>query len=242
MSNWSGKAGRTRGVMSDPASAYEVASARALAWWKRLGGSGKKRPAPFHPTRLAMTTGSYLGENARILGLHEELSEAIASDPLADLNPRAYLHFTFLALSVQAYAGKSALPGHARLREAYERICQGHTFTVTRLRLVALPNALLLAGVADEATQERRGEFARAVLASNWRDRLEARYPDGVIPPVFWHSTLLRYHAEGVSPAVREFFARHRGEEFGRIRLPIRLMATSYNWSRLVYLDESGKA
>lgn len=223
--------------MIDPTSAYEEASARAQARWKNLAGCGERRPAPFHPSRLAFTTGSYLGENASILPLHDELSEVVAGDPLADLNPRAYLHFTFLALSVQAYAGKSALPGHARLRRAYQRLCQGHHFTVTRLRLVALPNALLLAGLPDEATQARRAEFAGAVLDSPWRDRLQTRYPDGVIPPIFWHSTLLRYHAEGVSPVVQEFFSRHRGREFGRIALPIRFMATSYNWSRLVYLD-----
>lgn len=223
--------------MIDPASAYDMALERALAGWSKLRGSGERRPAPFHPTRLAMTTGSYLGDNERILKLRDELGEVVAGDRLADVNPRAYLHFTFLALSVQAYAGRSALPGHVRLREAFGRICAGHDFRVTRLRLVALPNALLLAGVPDAETQERRGEFARAVLESNWRDRLEARYPDGVIPPVFWHSTLLRYHAEGVSPAVQGFFAKHRGEKFGEVCRPIRLMATSYNWSRLVYLD-----
>lgn len=227
--------------MVDAASAYQAASESALMRWKNCPGIGFIQPPPFHPAWLAITTGAYLKNHQAVFELRADLENVVGDDPLADIVPRQCLHFTFLALSPHEYETEARIPPlHHSLRESFREHCRGRRFSVSNLRLVALPNALLLAGIPGSETLKQRERFAKALLSSSWREHLVARYPNGSIPPLFWHMTLLRYHADCVSRKVREFFLARRDAEYGEICLPIRLVAANYNWKHFSDLVGEG--
>lgn len=227
--------------MTDPIEpitrAYEQASDHAAAQWAQQPGIGEPCDPPFHPTHLALCCGWYIGPNAAMLTLRNELARLVAGDPRADVQAAESLHFTFLALTRQAYANVNDLPPRDAIAGPFEAHCRGRTFEVRDLRLVALPNALLLAGVPDVDTLARRDAFAGALMQTPWREHLIARYKPNPVPPPFWHSTLLRYHAGCVPPPVRAFFHDRRAKRYGDIRLPIRLVASNYNWRDVTPLE-----
>lgn len=210
--------------------AYNAESEATLAKWALRTNVGAAQTAPFHPTRISITTGSYLPHADSVAALLARLADCVEADPVADLISPANLHATFLALSQPLYDSEAAIPALPEVREAFDAHCQGQTMRLHGLRLVALPNALILAGQPDSSTFERRQSFARALLASSWRVTLQERYPGRPIPPLFWHSTLLRYHAELLPEHLRRFFLAERGQRYGSISVPIRLLATSYDW------------
>lgn len=217
--------------------AYQRATECTLALWEATPSIGARREPEYVDGPLVLTSGDLLGEHPPVRELHTELCEATQGDALADPNPPDSLHFTFLAFSVQRFAGLEGLPLLDELRSIFARHCEGHVFRLTDLRLVALPRALLLAGLPDVESQERRTAFALDLLQSSLGKPLRARYPDGVIPPLFWHSTLLRYSADCLPRGLREFFLSRQHLRYGEVTLPIRLLATSYNWRQRFFLD-----
>ena len=146
------------------------------------------------------------------------------------MNSLECLHSTFLAVTGHTYDALSDLPELDELRRIFARVCHGKSYGLRHLRLVALPNALLLAGYPDPETLARRHTLAENLLASPWQGSVRARYPGGPIPPVFWHSTLLRYQAERLPETIRRFYHARARERYGEVSLPIRLLATNYNW------------
>lgn len=211
-------------------SAYDAESEAALAKWSLREDTGSVQPAPFHPTRLSITTGNYLPAAAPTTTLLKRLADCVGDDPLADVAAPECLHATFLAVSSPIYDAGSDVPPLIGLREVFHAHCQGETMRLHDLRLVALPNALILAGEPDGDTLQRRTDFARALLASPWGATLQERYAGRSIPPLFWHSTLVRYHALLLPERLRRFFASERGNRYGNTSVPIRLMLSNYNW------------
>ncbi len=216
---------------------YDATCQATAARWADHAHVGTVRDRPFHPTRLSVTTGSFLGPLAPILEVLSRIHRLVDGDPLADpLDPGA-LHFTFLALSQPDYPSLADLPDLADVKRLFIRHCHRQCFALHDLRLVALPNALLIAGSPDDPTAARRLAFAQDLLASPWAGRLHARYPTGAIPPAFWHSTLVRYQADYLPGRLRRFFAENQAARYGDVSLAIHLLATNYNWQAASRLD-----
>ncbi len=224
-------------MKEDLGALYDATSRATMARWadhSQIGAIGER---PFHPTRLSVTTGSLLGPHPPVLEVLSKIQRLVDGDPLADTLDPAGLHFTFLALSQPDYPSLDDLPDLAEVKRVFARHCQGQRFTLCDLRLVALPNALLIAGSPDAPTSARRAAFTRDLLASPWASYLHARYPKGDIPPTFWHSTLVRYQADYLPGRLRRFFAGNQAARYGDISLEINLLATTYNWQVTSRLD-----
>lgn len=233
--------GLVKSVMkADVDAAYDEACRNTAGRWAIFPGTGNRRESAFHPTRLSLTSGNFLVAPAAVSELLLRLRQLAGDDPLADVIDPSCLHCTFLALCQPRFASIAELPDLTELAAVFARHCQGKVMRLRNLRLVALPNALLLAGTPDDATDALRKAFAADLLGSGWAELLRGRYPDGVIPPVFWHSTLVRYQADFLPLPWREFFLAHRVSCFGKVILPIDLLATSYDWKIAVQLVSSG--
>ena len=224
-------------MKEDIDSLYDATCKATLARWAKCGDIGDVVDRPFHPTKLSLTTGNFPGPLASVLDVLAQIRRSVDGDPLADALDPACLHFTFLALSQPDYPSLDHLPDLTDVKQAFARHCHKQIFSLHDLRLVALPNALLIAGSPDTLSASRRAAFAESLLASSWADALRARYPKGDIPPAFWHSTLVRYHADCLPVHVRRIFTANRMARYGNVSLEIGLLATNYNWQLAARLD-----
>lgn len=90
---------------------------------------------------------------------------------------------------------------------AYRRMdpFAGLGITVRELRLVALPNQLLLAGIPDTLALRQRQAFCERLLTTDWQAALRLRHGNTPLPAPFWHTTLLRYQADCLPESLRRF-------------------------------------
>lgn len=210
---------------------YDSTSSRTLADWAQEPGIGETRHAPrYAKDKFALATGITPPLSPAIAALLHELHALAAGDPLADVMPVTALHFTFLAVTDAIYATPQSPQDLTHLTERFNDITP-LTVTIHDLRLVALPDQLLLAGIPDAASLAQRQRFAEALLTSPWKSALTQRYGNTPLPPPFWHSTLVRYEASRLPPRFREFFTRQQASRFGDVRAPLMLAMVNYNWS-----------
>ncbi|UHM90389.1 hypothetical protein [Rahnella victoriana] len=215
--------------------AYDSANEKTLSVWNDHPGTGAIRTEPFyHPTRLAITSGNLAG--AAMAGLLQELETAAQGDPLADIAPLNGMHFTFFAVTQALYARPQDEPRRAELIAIFEQHCAGHIMQISDLRLVALPDQLLLAGTPDEKSLQIRQSLVDHLLDTPWASKIKQRYPNGAIPQIFWHSTVLRYSAQYLPEGLRTFFLKNQHRHFGSLSLPVKLKMTNYNWTDTVTL------
>ena len=224
-------------MKEDLGNLYDATSQAAVARWTEHVHIGTIGDRPFHPTKLSVTTGNFLGPHPAISAVLSHICCLVDGDPLADALGPASLHFTFLALSQPNYPSLDDLPDLIDVKRIFAQHCHRRRFALHDLRLVALPNALLIAGSPDALTAARRTAFAQDLLASPWADYLHARYPSGPIPPAFLHSTLVRYRAEYLPERLRRFFIENQAARYGDTSLEISLLATNYNWEVASRLD-----
>lgn len=217
--------------------AYEEVTRNTLQGWEKSAGCGAARDEPFYPpTKLAISSGNRPALSPALLSLLSAMQEVTRCDSLADLNPVDGVHFSFFPVTNALYDNVEQADLREEVAEMFTRYCSGHVMHITQLRLVALPNQILLAGLPDEQSLIIRKQFADALLASDWADKVRARYPHGDIPQLFWHSTLLRYNAEWMSPALRELFLHYQNHDFGEVSIPVRLVMCNYNWQQVTVL------
>jgi len=212
---------------------YRVASRQTLLRWREHDGAGQPLTTPFYPPdRLSITTGIKAAPTAAIRQLLTELRLQVGNDPLADVMAEQGLHFTLLALT-PAQFGDNDVIGHLPALQAVFRACCGDRFMrLDGLHLVALPNQLLLAGYPDEASLAARGQLAQQILTSPWGEALRERYKNDPLPPLFWHSTLLRYQAEYLPEQLRRFYLSHQHQTYGGIAAPMVMMLADYHWQK----------
>ena len=216
--------------------AYENTTERTLNLWKAQGETGAVRTEPFyHPTRLAITSGNRAG--AVMAGLLSDLTTAAQSDKRADVAPPDGMHFTFFAITQALYERPEDAEGLAGLVSIFEQHCAEHVMKISDLKLVALPNQLLLAGIPDSESLRVRQSLVEHLLATKWAGKIKDRYPNAAIPQIFWHSTLLRYSAEFMPEPLRAFFRENQYKNFGSISLPVKLVMTNYNWTDTFFLS-----
>jgi len=206
-----------------------------LSAWERAPGIGDRVSFPYDMNLLAFAAGQKFRPTGSLLQLHDELLKAAESDPALLVVRRDCIHFTFLALSPHAYSGPTDYPERLLL---LKRICREHLVgpdaAISSLRLVPLQNSLLLAGIPDEESLDRRSRLAAALLDSEWADLIKARYGVHPIPPIIWHTTLVRCRNVLLPQAVRNLFFKYRNGSFNNIDIgqPI-LAAVAYDWSRV---------
>lgn len=217
--------------------AYEDVTQKTIKLWERSAGSTTIRDAPFyHPTKLAFSSGNRPALSRDLQLLLRTMQETTQGDVLADLNPVNAVHFSFFAVTNALYDSVEQAEGREEVEAIFTRCCAGHVMHISQLRLVALPNQILLAGIPDAQSLEVRKQLADALLVSSWGDKVRARYPSGNIPQLFWHSTLLRYSADAVSPELQALFLRFQNQDFGEVSMPVRLVMCNYNWQQVEFL------
>lgn len=217
--------------------AYEDVTKKTLMLWEKSAGRGVVRNEPFyHPTKLAISSGNRPALSPELLSLLSAMKESTQGDPLADPNPAAGVHFSFFPVTNALYDRVDQAHDRDEVAAIFTRYCAGHVMHISQLRLVALPNQILLAGLPDAQSLKVRQQFAGALLASNWAGKVWARYPQSDIPQLFWHSTLLRYNASVISPELHALFLRFQNQNFGAVSLPVRLVMCNYNWQQVEFL------
>ncbi len=216
---------------------YNEATQKTLLLWEKSAGTGAVRDAPFYPpTKLAISSGNRPELSLDLRLLLSEMHKVTQGDPLADVNPAQGVHFSFFPVTNALYDRVDQAEGREEVAAIFTRCCADHVMHIRQLRLVALPNQILLAGIPDEHSLTVRKRFADALLESAWGNKVRARYPAGDIPQLFWHSTLVRYNAELMSTELRAQFLRMQHGDFGEVSLPVRLVMCNYNWQQVEFL------
>ena len=213
---------------------YSMTSEKTLAKWAIHPDRGEAMQQVFYDQhKLAITSGIKPPLTAPLHNLLCEISELALHDPLADVMPLSGLHFTFFAITMPIYQRADIADIDPYLLAIFARQAKNHRVTISNLRLVALPNQLLLAGTPDVKSYEAKEAFVRQLLDSPWRDKLCERHGDIPLPPPFWHSTLLRYQADFLPARYREYFMAHQGDNYGEVASAVRLAFTNYNWTEI---------
>lgn len=213
---------------------YSMTSEKTLTKWAMHPGRGEIMQQAFYDQhKLAITSGIKPPLTAPLHDLLCEISELARGDPLADAMPLSGLHFTFFAITMPLYLRCDIAGIDPYLAAIFARQAKNLKVTISNLRLVALPNQLLIAGTPDVKSYEAKEGFARQLLDSPWRDKLRERHGDIPLPPPFWHSTLLRYQADFLPARFREYFMAHRTDNYGEVASAVRLAFTNYNWTEV---------
>ena len=221
-------------------SIYAARSRQTLTQWQGANASSVcTATKSFYPEHLyALTSGIRPALNPAIIALLHELGALTAGDPRADIMHPDNFHVTFLPVTPAQYQRREAMPSTLILEKAFNQSVKHRHLQVDMLRLVALPDQLLLAGVPDELAVTERALFWETLMSGEWREPLQERHAGKSSPPVFWHTTLLRYHAATLPSSLRTFFIANQHQCYGSVQGTIRLAATTYNWSDVNFLTD----
>ncbi|WP_142524028.1 hypothetical protein [Raoultella ornithinolytica] len=209
---------------------YNKTTEKTLFLWRHNPGPGKIKEKHYHPTKLALVTGITPDCPAQVQDLLSELTRLTQHDPLADVMRKGSFHITFLAITSDIY-DHNLLPGNVSEITDLVYAMERTNISISSLRLIALPDQILLAGIPDKTSLLQRDSFTRNILKSSWAPLVHSRYGNIPLPPPFWHSTLIRYQAERLPESIRQFFYNHQSIYPINISAPLRLVITDYNWS-----------
>ena len=211
---------------------------RGLDAWASASSAGEPIPADPLRKRLGVTSGRQFAPTGALIPLHAALLALAAGDPDVDVVPASSLHFTFLALAWDHYASAAEVPNTSQLKPLFAARTREIPFTLGRLRLVAIPGALLLAGMPDPASAAARAGLAADLMAADWAPHIAERYRGYPFPPRIWHTTLARSRRQLATPGMRALFADYQNSAFDDLALgPPFLVAANYNWTLLTRLD-----
>lgn len=209
-------------------------TARALEAWARGPDAGERIPADPLRTRLGVSSGRTFAATGALARLHADLLALSAGDADVDVVPAASLHFTFLALAWDHYASADKVPNTSQLRPLFAARAWNIPFALTQIRLVAIPGALLLAGIPDPVSAAARAGLAADLMAADWAPHITERYRGYPFPPRIWHTTLARSRRQRATPGMRALFAEYRDSAFDDLALgPPWLVAANYNWTMM---------
>ena len=148
---------------------YRSTNANTLAMWEENVGIGNVRKENYYdPVKFALATGLQPPVSAPVSRLLDELKKLTGDDPLADTLPAQGFHFTFLPLTQPLYKVDEPLPARVEQLRTIWAEYQAKKIVIRKLRLVALPSQLLLAGTPDEPAIAMRQSFSEKILASSW--------------------------------------------------------------------------
>lgn len=213
---------------------YSRTCAKTQDTWAANPEQGSIFEHDFYDTnRLAITSGIKPALTEPLSSLLADINKRALGNPLADAMPLSGLHFTFFAITMPIYQHSDIARVDPFLLSAFAKYAKQRVVTISNLRLVALPNQLLIAGTPDEASLKARQDFAKLLQDSPWKDKLLERHGNIPLPPPFWHSTLLRYRAQYLPASFREYFESHRSQNYGSVSSPACLAFTNYNWTQV---------
>ena len=221
---------------------YSRRSQETLTLWEKTRNEENPVRGTFYPESLkAIATGIQPSLPPPIVSLLQTLQALTRGDANADVMQVGHFHLTFLAITPAIFDEQSRPEHVAELKSLFAEYCGDRLLTVQGLRLVALPNQLLLAGYPDEESVRRRQAFWRALQHSSFATLLQQRYPGTDQPPAFWHSTLVRYQARRLPARVQDYFIHQRNTRYGAVSGDIRLKLVTYNWSVAESLTQSSQ-
>ncbi|MDZ7279979.1 hypothetical protein N4G40_17140 [Pantoea eucrina] len=211
---------------------YRATNENTLNVWRQNAGIGNvKEDDQYDPSTLALATSIRPALSAAVTRLIDELAQCTQRDPLADTLPANGFHFTFVPVTLPRYRAYERLPAEVdHLKQIWVPF-HGVNIAIRHLRLVALPNQLLLAGIPDAPAIALRQSFCDQVLDSYWKNALLQRHTGRPLPAPFWHSTLLRYRADFLPASVRRFFLTRQHVNVGDVAGALTLAKVSYNWT-----------
>ncbi|PZL97751.1 hypothetical protein CKF43_03735 [Pantoea graminicola] len=211
---------------------YRSANEKTVATWAKNSGIGKVKEGHYYdPVKLALATGIQPPLSAAVSRLLDALQQRFQHDPLADILPVRGFHFTFLPLTLPLYDEREPLPEKVAQLAAIWSGYNANTLVIRHLRLVALPNQLLLAGIPESPAVDQRQSFCEQVMQSDWKAELLMRHAGRALPAPFWHSTILRYHADFLPESLRHYFSEHQNRDYGGISGELTLAGVNYNWT-----------
>lgn len=214
-------------------SKYQSTNEETLTIWRHNSGIGEVRKDNYYdPVKLALATGIQPHMPSPVAHLICELSQLMKDDLLADILPASSFHFTFLPLTPPLFEENQRLPAKVDQLTDIWTGYQTKKIIIRKLRLVALPSQLLLAGIPDEPAVEMRQSFCEKILDSQWKKELLLRHTASPLPAPFWHSTILRYGAAFLPLALRDFFYDRQAINFGDVSGELALVKINYNWTK----------
>jgi len=212
---------------------YRSANENTIALWAKNAGIGNIREENYYdPVKLALAAGIQPSVSSDVSRLLRELQQLTQDDPLADVLPADGFHFTFLPLTLPLYHENAPLPEKVDQPTAIWTGFEAMKIVIRHLRLVALPGQLLLAGIPESPAVTMRQSFCEKVLNSDWKNELMMRHSGSLLPPPFWHSTLLRYNAAFLPATLRHYFLERQAVNFGEVAGELTLAKINYNWTK----------
>lgn len=218
--------------MSSLQTMYHSANEKTMAIWEKNAGIGDIREENYYdPVKIALAAGIQPLVSPDVSRLLCELKRLTQDDPLADTLPGHGFHFTFLPLTPPLYNLNGPLPAKVdQLKNIWAEF-HAKTLVIRKLRLVALPSQLLLAGIPEPPAIAMRHSFCKKVLDSDWSNELLMRHSSSPLPAPFWHSTILRYNAAFLPASVRQLFFERQEMNFGDVAGELTLARVNYNWT-----------
>lgn len=202
---------------------YNRLRSEGLNTWAEYPHPGNLRGAAYD-RRLALSFGVRYTATRRMQGLLDGLTKLREDDELDVVQD---LHVTFLACTRQVYETIEDLPLAAFLTNDLPA-----SIRLNCLRLIPIQDGLVLAGLPDAEAIEARATIAGELLGRPEAAKLlRERYGKYPIPPLLWHTTLVRCRHEYAKKSVRDLFARHATVDFNSLDIgPIRLCAIDFDW------------
>lgn len=210
------------------AAAYKATRERTLATWEKSPDAGAEAPPPYHLTNRAYAIGSLFTPTAAL----EPLISRVFDAEGISVVPRDSLHYTFLALTPHQWDDDDQMPDPSFLAAVTRSHLLNLRFEISDLRLLPLPNALLLAGLPSVEMLDARdrliGDLMKFTTTATW---LKERYGPA-FPPLFWHTTLARSRTTLLPPTLRSLCREFAAENFGYLSMPFpRLHAVNFDWT-----------
>lgn len=222
-------------------SEYRRIEEETLRKWRSHPSVGYPIEFPYDRFLLAIAIGQYFEPCPVLSSLFAELREIARDDATVEVPDPSWLHMTFLALSPHRYRDSTDYPETLDIvKNLHARYALRIDWRVNDLRLVPTKNTLLLAGLPDVDSLKIRNTIAEELLKSRWESLIRERYEGFPIPPVIWHTTLMRSRSEYLPESARQLFMGNRHVRFADMYLGAPLLAAvTYNWSRIEIIQET---
>lgn len=211
---------------------YTDRSLETIREWSADRIENSKKDIVFYPEKLlALTSGTQPDLNLKIRTLMADIYSLTINDPFAEVIRKENFHITFLAITQSIYESLEDVAALSNLKDRFGFVIRNNELKVRDLRLVALPNQLLLAGTPDNSSIILRQKMWDDLINSEWASKLISRY-QGNTPPDFWHTTILRYKSHSLPPLIKDYFLSHCKNRYDGIEGKINLVLAPYDWHK----------
>lgn len=219
-------------VVNEIQNKYKYMHEDTLIKWQHHDDDNLTVEPMHHESHLGLCIGKHANVSSMLRDLMDELHSL--NDENLITTPLSGLHFAFLGCSKHIWSDVYDLPEEiSDLKNVSHDVICDTDIKLNDLRLLSLPNSLLLVGLPDENSYEMRQELADRILQSKWREYLLDRYNQYAIPPFIWHITLARYKKQHFSEQIKSIYLSYVEKSFGSMQLGSpNLVAVNVDWQR----------